>query len=393
MTITIVKGGFPPPLRVIIVGAGIGGLAAAIALRRQGHSVVIYEKSKFAQELGASLHLAPNAVRVLEAFGYDQDNLNGIHCSNYTSYNQNGDITKKHVHERVKEKYGSPYIMCGRIPLHNELKRLALGEGGQGRPAKLVTSARIVDVEPETGTVTQQDGTRHHADLVIVADGTHSNVRKARFNSADQVPAGQSLFRCVVPAKEFDIDSEALPLHDDGSFHMVLSANGQKRLIFYRFGDNVNFSCVYNDGGRPEPARDVTLDELLEKFSEFGPSVMRTLRKARGILNWPLYVSPPLKSWVQGRIALLGDSAHPMLPHVGQGAAMAIEDAGALFSMLPLATTPAQIPMTLQLYEQVRHARASKVAKFSNESRQLAYGFDQGKSFSYCVSLSSVYYD
>ena len=63
--------------------------------------------------------------------------------------------------------------MCGRIPLHNELKRLALGEGGQGRPAKLVTSARIVDVEPETGTVTQQDGTRHHADLVIVADGTH----------------------------------------------------------------------------------------------------------------------------------------------------------------------------------------------------------------------------
>ena len=121
MTITIVKGGFPPPLRVIIVGAGIGGLAAAIALRRQGHSVVvgiselvhmlrtdrhlqIYEKSKFAQELGASLHLAPNAVRVLEAFGYDQDNLNGIHCSNvFLSGHSLNSTDVKAVHELQPE--------------------------------------------------------------------------------------------------------------------------------------------------------------------------------------------------------------------------------------------------------------------------------------------------
>ncbi|CAL5873014.1 uncharacterized protein PFLUO_LOCUS7283 [Penicillium psychrofluorescens] len=205
------------PLRVIVVGAGIAGLCAAVALRQHGHSVTIFEKSKFATEVGAAIALSPNGVLVLQGLGFSFQNARAQSQDVWESLD--GRTLERLAYTEVtdaQERFGAPFLAIHRVDLHTELLRLALDDdqerGSCSPPAALHLNCRIVAVQPEQGTVQLEDGSLHHADLVVAADGLRSVIRPAvvsreKEGEAMPIPSGMSAFRFLVPTASLKHDA------------------------------------------------------------------------------------------------------------------------------------------------------------------------------------------
>ena len=161
------------PLTVLIVGAGIGGLTAAIELRRQGHKTVLFEQSRLANEIGAAINVAPNCNGILRRLGLYLEKHGGVECSAFMFGDGEGTFSQTKQWENVEERFGYPFHLMHRAHLHTALKNLALSEEGEGTPSVLHTASRIVDVDPETATVTMKSGEEVRGDVIIGADGIH----------------------------------------------------------------------------------------------------------------------------------------------------------------------------------------------------------------------------
>ncbi|KAJ7234192.1 FAD/NAD(P)-binding domain-containing protein [Mycena haematopus] len=353
----------PRPLNVTIVGAGIGGLAAAISLRRNGHHIRIFESSQIKTEVGAGIGLQRNAVRILERFGYSHENLKPVAFEGLIVFNaKTGDSTTL------------PWL----IPrsdetrdLHDELKRLAIGEG-EGPPAQLVLDSKVVACDPEAGTVTLRGGEIHQADVVIGADGVHSTVR-ANILGRDNTKtpgSGLSCFRCLFDASGLDEIPELAWLSEgiSGARSIAWMEDGPWRtFVIYkcRNGTLVNFVGFYTDPKQDEPdwTPATTREEILQTFQSFHPKFLRIfdLPDASPLMKWQLRVTPILPTWIRGRAALLGDAAHATLPLLGQGLAMGVEDAATLGCLFPLGTTKEDVPARLEAYQALRKERADFV--------------------------------
>ncbi|KAF7374347.1 FAD/NAD(P)-binding domain-containing protein [Mycena sanguinolenta] len=185
------------PLNVAIVDAGIGGLTAAIALRRSGHRVQVFEASQTKTEIGAGIGVQGNAQRILRQFGFSRDNLKPVEWEGTVVFDaKNGvGIPRPWQFSRPNEPNNA---FCHRGDLHDELKRLALGEG-EGRPVELHLNSKVVACDPEAGTITFSNGEIVHADVVIGADGIHSVIRTSIIGYAiDAPPSGWTAFRCLL---------------------------------------------------------------------------------------------------------------------------------------------------------------------------------------------------
>lgn len=160
------------PLKVLIAGAGIGGLTAALALRQEGHECILFEKSELAQEFGAAIHLAPNCNGLLRRFGLKPEDIGanvmeGFYELDYTGHTLLDIFTGG---ERAK-MWQNPWHLTHRVHLHEELKRMATTKDGKGPPAILHISAKVVDIDPEKATVTLESGEVYTGDLVLGVDG------------------------------------------------------------------------------------------------------------------------------------------------------------------------------------------------------------------------------
>ncbi|KAJ7301691.1 FAD/NAD(P)-binding domain-containing protein [Mycena albidolilacea] len=353
------------PLNVAIVGAGIGGLAAAIALRRNGHHVRIFEASQKKTEIGAGVGVQTNAVRILKQFGYSLENLKPLAFDGAVIFDaKNGiGITRPWLiaHES---------IVCHRSDLHDELIRLATGESGGGPPVQLLLNSKVATCDADGGIVTLADGEIVHADIVIGADGIHSVVRTSVLGHAIKPPAsGWTCFRCLFDASTLDelTDLEWLTEGLHGARSVIMREKEFRMFFIYpcRSGTLINFVAIYPDG--EQDAADWTptanLDEVREKYTDFHPKFLRILDLPlhTPILKWQLRAVPILPTWIRGRAALLGDAAHATLPLLGQGAAMAIEEAAVLACLLPLGTTKEDIPARLEAYQTLRKERGEFV--------------------------------
>ncbi|RDW74559.1 uncharacterized protein DSM5745_07221 [Aspergillus mulundensis] len=372
------------PLKVIVVGAGLGGLGAAIALNRAGHQVQVIEKSSFLNEVGAAIHVAPNATRILKAWQCNLDLLQPVQCETLQVWDAMGNHVRTPIVTEEQQralKVDDEWVLThrGRHPI------VIPGNVGGKYPVTqyfLTTNPSKYVQDAEAGEVVLEDGTKYVADLIVGADGVHSrSVRAIARTDRGSVRTGQNCYRFLVPVEKMQdnpLTAKLLAKINLNGVHVF--ATRDRRLVMYpcRKGKLLNVAGIYPSTSETDTPGDAawhnagSVDQLLETFSGFSEELREMCRLAEDVKLWSLASRDPAPIFVRGKLALIGDAAHPMLPHQGQGAAQAFEDAAALAGVMTADTTVEQISQRLGLYNKLRYGHAVTVMMMSrtNDERR-----------------------
>ena len=338
------------------MGSGLGGLAAAIALRQRNFDVTVFEQAGELGEFGAGINVSPNSVKVFRALGLAEKlHAIGFQVEGLT-WRDWGDGRLQHrvPLDRAEARYGAPYYVIHRSDLHRML--------ADAVPADAIRlGMRCTEVEngKDAAGLRFADGTHYEADLVIGSDGIRSVVRSSVFGGEGPRYAGTMCWRALVPAA-------ALP--PDRQDNCVTQWNGKGGFIvsyYVRHGQFVNIVAVRPQAGWTEESWSIpsSNDEMVAGFPGIGDTLRHTLRQATSCSKWGQFSGEHAAQWTRGRVALLGDAAHAMLATFGQGANMAFEDSYVLARWLDEhRDDPAA---ALAGYEAVRKPRASRVQRMS----------------------------
>jgi 2-polyprenyl-6-methoxyphenol hydroxylase-like FAD-dependent oxidoreductase len=362
-----------------IVGAGIGGLAAAATLRRAGFAVRVYEQAARFARIGAGIQMMPNSMQVLRRIGVEE-RLRAGAFQPYSHLNRvwdSGEVTRELP--MPESLYGAPYLCMHRAMLHEALAAAV--------PAELIHRGKqLVGLEPGAGEVVLAfaDGTRERADAVIGADGVHSVVRALIIGPDTPIHRGRIAYRAVFPAARLagaDIVGRSRTKWWGIDRHIV---------IYYTTAAR---SEVYFVTSVPEPADWLTREswsakgdvtDLRRAYAGFHPDVRAVLAACPDCHKWAILERDPLARWSDGRVVLLGDACHPMTPYMAQGAATAIEDAAILARCLE-AVAGDDIEGAFRRYEAHRKPRTSRIQAISSantwmkggdEDTAWLYGYD-----------------
>ncbi|MFO0336073.1 MAG: FAD-dependent monooxygenase [Pseudomonadota bacterium] len=346
---------------IVIVGAGIGGLTAALALLRAGFPVGVAEQAAALGELGAGLTLAPNGSRVLEALGLGE-RLRRIACLpgiGAIRHWRTGEAFSTSDRGGAAARFGAPYCQVHRADLHAILAEAVLAYG----PHRLLLDHRFAGCLDEGGAVGVRfaNGATLDARSLIGADGARSAVRAQLLNASSPEFTGYCAWRGLAPVA-------ALPPGTlDYPSCLYVGPHRMFARYLVRGGELVNFVAAVREprwrleswSARGDPA------EVLAAFAGFHAPVRAILGAVPpdSLHKWALYSREPLLQWVAGRVGLLGDAAHPMLPFMGQGAVMAIEDAMVLARAF--AAEPDDPAAALARYQRARLERATLVQRQS----------------------------
>ncbi|MBE7180110.1 MAG: FAD-dependent monooxygenase [Terriglobus roseus] len=362
-------------LNIGIVGGGIGGLAAAISLRRAGHHVTIYERADFAGEVGASISCAANGTRWLHE--WDVDVASGDPVILRTLINRDwetGEPVSVYDLDDYGERWGHVYNMFHRQNMHAMLMKTALGEG-KGTPARLVVNHKCKQLDTESGLITFENDTTARHDLVVGADGIGSAVRKIIGIQVDKRPSDSSCLHTNVTTEQavkmglVDYSQHsALEYwggHNSRNKIVLSPCNGGKLLSYYCF-----FPRSKGDYASQNWDADAPVEDLLAPYPDLDSQVFKHLEIGQEIRPWRLWIHEPYPYWRKGAVCIMGDAAHPMMPDQSQGACMAIEDAACLGLVFSPEFWNGDVKGALDLYEQVRKPRASKVQAASARARE-----------------------
>ncbi|KAJ5363870.1 FAD/NAD(P)-binding domain-containing protein [Penicillium cataractarum] len=363
-------------LHILIAGAGIGGLSAAIALRQAGHVVDVFESSRFAVELGAAIHLPPNVNGLLRRLGIQPDDFRCNDAEFVSVFDSQGNVVSSKDVRNLREIYPFPWQLSHRIDLHEALKAKATSLHGPGVPVTIHLRCKVVGCDPAHASLTLSDGTVVQGDLLIGADGVHSVLRKviAQEDIAAE-PSGGSAFRFLIPISKVKENPETAALVQKAG-ELQFWDGQYRRLVIYPCRNNteLNFVCLHPDTESEGTTEGWNIagsqENLLRVFDEFSPAMKALLEMAdpESIKLWRLLDRKALGTWINGKSCLIGDAAHPFLPHQGQGGAQAIEDGVALGALFPLGTSRDEIADRLELYMKCRYERATMVQNFSRQA-------------------------
>ncbi|MEW2566278.1 FAD-dependent monooxygenase [Streptomyces sp. NPDC047070] len=342
-------------MKAIVVGAGIGGLAATLSLRGAGHEVTLVEQTPRFTEIGAGIQLAPNATRVLRRLGLlDEVAARAYHPSEvcFRTWSDGRDVCRYRLGHEVEDAFGAPYLLLHRADLHE-----ALAAAVPPASVRLDTAVVGIDQDDEAAHVTTASGERLSADLVVAADGIRSAARQWLFGADKALFSKTAAYRALLPAGEVaDLDLPELAVWMGPSRHFVH--------YWVRRGELLNVVAVYtaDEAGRPQESWIARAEpgEQLRAFEGWDPRVLGVLERAGQMFRYGIYTRAPLERWNIGRVTLLGDSAHAMVPFLAQGAAQAIMDAAVLGDVLTDAT-PAEVPDALDRYVRRRLTTATSV--------------------------------
>ncbi|KAK3328902.1 hypothetical protein B0H66DRAFT_6119 [Apodospora peruviana] len=362
----------PIPLKISIVGAGIGGLTAAIGLRRNGHEVHLFEQSRFANEIGAAVHLAPNSNGILRRWGIFAEHFGANPMEGMVECTQDGQVRRDIPFHMASKRWQHPWHLVHRVNLHDRLKKLATSQDEAGPSAVLHTSSKVIAVEPEKGTIWLANGTEVAADVVIGADGIYSMTRRY-IKDTKLFSSGKAAFRFLISRQVAESDPITAPLVQKKGTLMMWCGD-DRRIVMYPCNDNqlLNVVCIHPDTESHATKSDEWnkqgyIEQVLKVYREFDPAIKTLLGKVdpSTVKVWQLLDMEKLPAWTTAKLVLLGDAAHPFTPHQGQGASQAIEDAAALATVLPRGTASEEIPERLKLYQKIRYERAHAIQEYS----------------------------
>ncbi|MBK0401121.1 FAD-dependent monooxygenase [Limibaculum sp. M0105] len=355
----------------LVAGAGIGGTAAALALARQGWRVTLVERARQLGEVGAGLQVSPNAARCLDALGV-LDRVAAEAFRPRRAVLRDGvtgrEIFSTALGEGAEMRWGAPYLHVHRADL---LAALADAAAGAGVELRLGTT--VQGWEDGAGGVSVRLGDRSSldADVLVAADGVRTALREVMHGPAPARFTGQVAWRALVPASE--LPTGLIP--PDAT---VWAGWGRHVVTYYlRGGTLINLVAVEERADWVEEGWSVPGDaaRLRAIFAGWHGAVSRLLDKVEAPLRWGLFDRPPPPSWSKGRVALLGDACHPMLPFMAQGAAMALEDAVVLADCLER-LSPEE---ALARYEARRRPRATRVQGVSRANAELFHAGGVGR--------------
>ncbi|MEU9167639.1 FAD-dependent monooxygenase [Streptomyces sp. NPDC048420] len=349
-------------MRAIVVGAGIGGLAATLSLRQAGHEVTLVEQSRRFTEIGAGIQLAPNATRVLRRL----DLLDTVAAQAYRpshisfrTWSDGSEIVRYTLGREAEDAFGAPYLQIHRADLHHALATAVPPES-----VRLNTTVVGIDQDEKAAAVTTASGERWEADLVVAADGVRSAARQWLFGADEAVFSRTAAYRALLPAGQLsDLD-----LPDTGVW-----LGPDRHFVHYwlRRGELLNVVAVFVTDRTSQESwtAQAAPGEPLRAFAGWDPRLLTVLERAGQVLHYGIHTRAPLTRWHTGRVTLLGDSAHAMVPFQAQGAAQAIMDAAVLGDCLTGAG-PDEVPEALDRYVRRRVPAATAVQAGSARAGQ-----------------------
>ena len=391
------------PLRIIIVGAGIGGPAAAIGLARNGHKVTIYERSNNTSEVGYAFRLTPNSDRCLKYLNIDTVAGGAVTANTVRAFNAEGKLMRE-IHENQdadKAKKGTS-VFAYRPGLNKQLMEAAVGSG-----VEVKTGVKVVSVDAEKTTIELEGGETVSADLIIAADGVHSVIRPYIVDTTRFYPqpsTGHNAFRFMVSKSTLQNDSMLGPIVDDNA-HMFTWASKKERILVYPVDHDreFNVTCTHpeelsdkhdteedsadaigkqspisHSTSRPETDcvvaynQKASFETVQRIYSGFEPKARRLLELAdpNGFRIWKLMDMDEIPNWSVNHTVMLGDACHPVSPFGFSGASMSIEDALTLSTLLPSDVKREEIVPRLKLYEEIRKPRVGRVRSTARENAQ-----------------------
>ena len=372
------------PSLIGIVGGGIGGLTAAIALRQRGLNVAVFEQTARFGRVGADINLTPNAVRALDGLGIGPALRE--HAARPTfrisrMWDTGAETSRLAMSDVAEEKYGSPQLTLHRADLMQALESALPQDAIQ-------FGSRIASIKSRDAgaTLVFADGSTRDVDLLVGADGIHSIVRKALFGEERPRFTGVVAFRAVVPTER------VAHLPNKGAFTKWWGPNPFSQIVTFpltRGNETFIFATIGQESWTEESWTSAgSVEELRHLYADFHPEAQSLLAACDSVLKTALYERDPLPQWSQGRVTLLGDAAHPMLPFMAQGAGTAIEDAVVLARCLGesgLATKDA-----LALYEGLRKERTARIQLGSRGNEWLKEGGNGDWVYGYDVWAQPV---
>jgi len=344
--------------RVAIIGGGIGGLTAANALSQAGIEVAVYEAAAELREIGAGVALHPNAMKVLRAVGVE-GSVRAVAGQASWQVMRNWK-TGRVIGKTSREQQAASFGITGATVHRADLLSVLAG----ALPAGLVTlGKRCTEVRPDGDLAVARfaDGSEVEADVIVGADGIHSPVRAALFGPDAPRFTGKICYRSVIPTGAV---SGPRPSTEGAQW---LGPHGTIVLYPLRGEELINVVCHYDDASYRHESwiAECSREEVLERYAGWHESLLGLFAASQTWYKWALYDRDPIPRWTRGRVTVLGDAAHPMLPYLGQGACQAIEDGAVLATAL---AAEAADPVTgLARYERTRRPRASRVVLSSRE--------------------------
>jgi len=354
-------------LSIAIVGAGMGGLAVAATLRQAGFDVQVYEQASRFGRIGAGIQMMPNSMKVLRRIGIE-DRLRAVAFAPYSHLNRDG-YTGEMTRElpMPESLYGAPYLCMHRAELHDALASAV--------PADIIhLGKKLVGLDQKGGEVTLSfaDGTTATAGAVIGADGVHSIVRDFIVGPDAPIHRGRIAYRAVFPASlmgGFDIGRSRTKWWGTDRHIVIYYTNKQKGEVY--FVTSVPEAAEWMTKESWSAKGDVR--ELRAAYDGFHQDVRNVLEACPDCHKWAILEREPLRTWSEGRVVLLGDSAHPMTPYMAQGAATSIEDAAVLARCLK-AVEGDDIEGAFKRYEAHRKPRTSVVQAISSANTWMKEG-------------------
>jgi len=357
--------------RIAVIGAGMGGLAAAAALDRLGFEVRVFEQAERFSRLGAGIQMSPNAMKALRGLGIE-DEVRAAAFQPETWMNRRWDdgamMFELPLGQDAERRYGAPYLQMHRGDLHDALLSAVPEE-------RLFRGKRLVDIEPGP-VLCFADGSRETADLVIGADGLHSRVREILLKPEAPRATGRVAYRATFDAALLDREVGGCTKWWGEDRHIVIYYTTAKR-------DELYFVTSLPDADWVNESWSATGDMSVvrDAFAGFHEEVRAVLGASPAVHRWAILDRAPLERWHGEGIVLIGDAAHPITPYMAQGAAMALEDGVMLARALEGA---GDIESALNRFETSRKARTAEAQAVSHANTWMreetdptwCYGFD-----------------